>query len=609
MARRIPHGAVYTALSAGAAVVSVVLAYTGLASQLNDNIYDFIFRSLPAQRGDSGAALLVFDEQSFQTHGGIRGMRGALALALLRLAEVRPKAVAVDLLLADAADTAEDAALAAAFAKTHNLVLTCEMPRAGPAWQDPVPAFREHAVALGHDHTMAGPSDNINRRVALEKVVGRQRRWALSLEAFRLSRGIGEIESSPTDLMAGKTLIVSRWDQGRPMRVRYRDAAGLTTVSIGDVIEGRELEKLRDRVVFVGVTAQSGVYDRLPTPLSPNTPSPGVEVHAQAFETMAAQDFLDDAPLLWPVMLALLVAMASAALFTFLPGWPAYSGGVLLLALTHAAPFALFAKGLVLPPFGPVAAAWFSVLACASFQFFYVRRRLEVSEATTARYQQAFHFVAHEMRTPLTAIQGSSELMTRYKLSEPKRQELGMMINSESKRLAKMITTFLDVEKLGAGQMELRVTEFRLQELVDTCYQRAMPLAERKQIRITSEVDDELRVHADRELLEYALYNLITNAIKYSSPETDVVVRAEAGSGQTAISVQDHGMGMDAGEVKNLFRKFYRTRRAEQSGETGTGIGLSIVHEIVTHHGGRMAVESAPGKGSTFTVLLPVTLH
>jgi signal transduction histidine kinase len=609
MARRIPHGAVYTALAAGAAVLSMLIAYTGLASQLNDNIYDFIFRSIPTHRGDSGAALLVFDERSLHDYGGTRSMRGALALALHRLAEAKPRAVAIDILLADAQDAREDAALAAALAETRNLVLACEMPRTGAEWQDPLESFRAHAVALGHDHTMAGPSDNINRRVALEKVVGRQRRWALSLEAFRVSRGIGDIESSPTDLMAGKTLIISRWDQGRPMRVRYRAAEGLTTVAIGDVIEGKQLDRLKDRVVFIGVTAQSGVYDRLPTPLSPNTPSPGVEVHAQAFETMAAQDFLDDAPPLWPVLTALLVAMASAALFTFLPGWPAYSGGVVLLLMAHAAPFLLFAKGLVLPPFGPVASAWFSVLACASFQFFYVRRQLRVSEATTARYQQAFHFVAHEMRTPLTAIQGSSELITRYKLSEPKRQELGMMINSESKRLAKMITTFLDVEKLGAGQMELRVTEFALQELVDTCYQRAMPLAERKQIRITSEVADELLVHGDRELLEYALYNLITNAIKYSAAETDVVIRAGTAAGHTSISVQDHGMGMDAAEVKNLFRKFYRTRRAEQSGETGTGIGLSIVHEIVTHHGGRMAVESAPGKGSTFTVILPVTLH
>jgi signal transduction histidine kinase len=84
-----------------------------------------------------------------------------------------------------------------------------------------------------------------------------------------------------------------------------------------------------------------------------------------------------------------------------------------------------------------------------------------------------------------------------------------------------------------------------------------------------------------------------------------VRIRAAANGGHIRLAVADQGMGMDAAELKNLFRKFYRTRRAEASGEVGTGIGLSIVKEIVTHHGGQVDVESAPGKGSTFTLVLP----
>jgi signal transduction histidine kinase len=172
-----------------------------------------------------------------------------------------------------------------------------------------------------------------------------------------------------------------------------------------------------------------------------------------------------------------------------------------------------------------------------------------------------------------------------------------------------MITTFLDVEKLSAGQMELRRSVFPVPELIDMCYQRAMPLAERKQIRVTADAPDALMLDADRELMEYALYNLLTNAIKYSPPESDITVRAWNEAAEVRLSVRDQGMGMDATEVKNLFRKFYRTRSAERSGEVGTGIGLSIVQQIILHHGGRISVESAPGKGSTFTVALPATLH
>lgn len=611
MTRRITPGLAYALLAAGAAVVALLVSWTALAAQFDNNVYDFIFRMRPTVRADAGAVLLALDERTMQRHGGIGGMRRALTKALEQMAQAPPRVVAVDLTLTDPGDEADDAALQAAFAKTQGLVLGCEMePDAGgcSGWQDPVERFRPGA-ALGHVHALAGPNDEINRRVTLERVCGRVRRWALSLEALRLFRHAGVIESSPTDVIVGGLTIQSRWDAGRPLWVRYREATAVTRLSMDEVIAGRGLERLRGKVVFIGVTAQSAVKDRLFTPLSGGLPMPGVEIHLQAFETMAAGDLLYETGPFVPLLLAGLIVALAAVGFTFLRGWLAISSAGVLLLLAHLAPYVFFTQGLILDAFAPVAASWLGVLSCASFQYFYVRRRLTVSEATTARYQQAFHFVAHEMRTPLTAIQGSSELMTRYNLPELKRKELGQMINSESKRLAKMITTFLDVEKLEAGQLELRRAVFALQEVVDTCYQRAMPLAERKQIRITSEVPDELVVNADRELLEYAIYNLMTNAVKYSAPETDVLVSAVQTQAGVTISVRDHGMGMDAAEVKNLFRKFYRTRKAEQSGEIGTGIGLSIVQQIVVLHGGHVEVESAPGAGSTFTVVLPATLH
>ena len=91
-------------------------------------------------------------------------------------------------------------------------------------------------------------------------------------------------------------------------------------------------------------------------------------------------------------------------------------------------------------------------------------------------------------------------------------------------------------------------------------------------------------------------YNLLTNAVKYSPPETEVRVFSELRGGELRLAVRDQGIGMDAKELKNIFKKFYRTKRAEASGEVGTGIGLSIVEQIVTHHGGRMEVDQRAGK-------------
>ena len=109
----------------------------------------------------------------------------------------------------------------------------------------------------------------------------------------------------------------------------------------------------------------------------------------------------------------------------------------------------------------------------------------------------------------------------------------------------------------------------------------------------------------DRELMEYAVYNLLTNAVKYSPARTRVSVYGEDERGdRVRLSVEDQGIGMDKSETRRVFEKFYRTKTAEQSGEMGSGIGLSLVKQIVDEHGGTVQVESEPGKGSKFTLIL-----
>ena len=115
---------------------------------------------------------------------------------------------------------------------------------------------------------------------------------------------------------------------------------------------------------------------------------------------------------------------------------------------------------------------------------------------------------------------------------------------------------------------------------------------------------EDLQFNGDRELIEYACYNLLTNAVKYSPQRTEVTVAASKDQGYVRIAVRDQGIGMDPKEVKQIFQKFYRTKKAEESGEAGTGIGLSIVQQIVEQHGGRIEVTSRPGAGSCFTVVM-----
>ena len=168
-----------------------------------------------------------------------------------------------------------------------------------------------------------------------------------------------------------------------------------------------------------------------------------------------------------------------------------------------------------------------------------------------------------------------------------------------------MISTFLSVERLSDGQMELKQERFPLGDFVERCTARARPLADNKDIRIEIRDIPHEELIGDRELMEYAVYNLLTNAVKYSPPQTRVTVYGENSKGdRVRLCVEDQGIGMDRKEVGRIFEKFYRTKKAEQSGEMGTGIGLSIVEQIVIRHGGTIQVESEPGRGSKFTLIL-----
>ena len=606
MSRKTFDSAVYAVIGLSAAVAAVLLSYTALGGQFDNNVEDWLARLRPLTTPARRTAILAFDERTLMEHNGIRGLRRTLAEALERLAAAPPAVVAVDITLAEAGDAADDSALEQAFARTRNLVLVCEMMPDGQTWQEPPPNFLSHASAVGHDNALPGPYDNVNRRIALERVAGRSRRFALSLESLKLATGARAIESSPTDLSVGPIMIESRWDQGRPVRVHYRDSALTPHVSIADLLRDPATGRtLAGKVVFVGVTALSLSSDRLFTPLSTERPLPGVEFHAQAFETMASSEFLYDAPLVLPLLLALFGTTLIAILFALTPPRWTYPAATIVVATLHITPWLAFRANVILPASAPIAAGWIAFLGAFSYRFFVVRRRLEVSEQTSDRYQRAFRFVAHELRTPLTAIQGSGELLTRYNLPEDKRRQLAGMIQNESRRLAKMITTFLDVEKMSAGQMELRIENFALRDLIDAVVERAGPLADRKQIVIRIELESELTLSADRELLEYVLYNLLTNAIKYSAPEKQVLIAAASHRNAVTLSVRDQGIGMDEEDLKHLFTRFFRSQRAVQSGETGTGIGLVIVEQIVAQHGGRIEVSSKPGEGSAFTVSLP----
>ncbi len=601
----------YLAVLGGCFLLAMAAGWTTFGIQIDNDAYDFFFRLHPATNPSPESVVLAIDERTLMSMGGVRNLRGILARGLDAIAGSGAKAVVVDLILADAGDPDQDEALEAALARCPNLVLASELIPG--EWENPLPRFRRTAAAVGHVHADPDPFDNVTRRLPLEKAAGTDRRWALSLEAFRLARGAAYITETPDTLeVAGVTIPAARSD-ARGLYLRYlRRPEGATSslpeISIAELVQNPALAKrFRGKVVFVGVTAQSASDDRHMTPYSAGQPMPGVEIHATAFETLTRGEFLRPASNSTVVLVCLLLVALAGAAFAFRSGWQAYAAGVGVIALANVTPYAFFRWDVIFPFAAPVSTAWLAVAGGAAYQHFVVRRLLRKSESARSRYQQAIHFVTHEMRSPLTAIQGSSELMGRYQLGEEKSKQLAQMINAESKRLARMIQTFLDVERLSEGEMELKREPFEVSTIIEVCLERARPLAERKRIVLRAGPIVNCPLVGDRELMEYAVYNLLNNAVKYSPAETEITVFSRKEGQLLRLSVRDQGIGMDEKELRSIFKKFYRTRTAESSGVAGTGIGLSIVEQIVTHHGGRMEVTSKPGAGSCFTIVLPLT--
>ncbi len=604
VALKTPAKWAYMGLLALCFLVGTLTGWTSLAARVDHYAYDILTTATAPTAGDNQSVLIAIDEETLRARGGMRNIRPILTQALNEIVAARPKAVAIDVILSDKGDPADDTRLEEALRATPKLVLPSDIVATNTTttWEDPLPQFAGAAAGLGHVHPEVDRYDGVSRELSLEQIAGlpghRDRRWALALETFRLTRGASIIES-PDQLSVGEISIpATQSSAGRPLLIRY--GHNIATISAMNI--PRQQADLRGKTVFLGVTALSAARDRLLNPYGQNIP--GVEVHAQAFETLQSGNFLRRPSDVSALGLALLFTVVIGLAFQFLSGWRAYLVGMIILAAAHYAPVFFFHRDLVFPYFGPAAVAWFSFIGAATYQHFFVRRQLRRSESEKSRYQQAIHWAAHEMRTPLTAIQGSSEIMTRYSLPEAKSKQLSEMINSESKRLARLIQTFLDVERLADGQIEIKREHFSASSIVDTCLGRVSPLADNKNITISLDTPIKGQLTGDRELMEYAFYNLLTNAIKYSPAETRVSVTAEHNGKNLRLSVRDQGMGMDAKELKNIFKKFYRTKTAEASGIAGTGIGLSIVEQIVTHHGGRMEVTSQPANGSCFTMVL-----
>jgi signal transduction histidine kinase len=219
--------------------------------------------------------------------------------------------------------------------------------------------------------------------------------------------------------------------------------------------------------------------------------------------------------------------------------------------------------------------------------------------------------MSHELRTPLNAILGYTELMTDGAYGEPSEKMLGILkrLEANGKHLLGLINDVLDLSKIEAGQLELELSDYCIQDIAQTVRSTLEPLAADKKLAFKLELAPDLPPgHGDGRRLTQVLINLVGNAIKFTDAG-EVAIKAEANNGAFHVSVRDTGPGISAADQANLFQEFQQADNAITRKKGGTGLGLAISKRIVEMHGGKIWVESQPGQGSTFAFKLPVVVE
>ena len=215
--------------------------------------------------------------------------------------------------------------------------------------------------------------------------------------------------------------------------------------------------------------------------------------------------------------------------------------------------------------------------------------------------------ISHELRTPLNSILGFADILSAklYGNLNDKQEEYINDIKASGTHLLGMINEILDMSKIEAHAMKIVKSRFFISRAVSEVKNILMPLALKKGISINADVDNDFEVYADYQKIQQILYNLVSNAIKYS-PENDIVdIAAISNDKCFKIAVHDNGVGIDPKYHGKIFAKFVQLDNAYTKKESSTGLGLTITKELAELHGGKVSIISEVNNGSTFIVEIP----
>jgi len=224
---------------------------------------------------------------------------------------------------------------------------------------------------------------------------------------------------------------------------------------------------------------------------------------------------------------------------------------------------------------------------------------LQITETT----QESIGEMSHELRRPITNIKTLAESLLMGAIKDPDiAPKFLKNINEEIDRLAKLVNELLSLSRIKAGKVSQLKKKLDLKSRADDAIKLLQSIADKKNTKLINEAPEGYEIFGDQEQIDHVIQNLIENAIKYSSE--GAVITVKAGPNPGSFQVDDTGIGMLESEIPKIFDRFYRVDRTKNKGSSG--LGLSIVKNVVDLHGGKIEVKSKPGSGSSFIIQLPL---
>lgn len=476
-----------------------------------------------------------------------------------------------------------------------------------------LPAF-EAAAAGNGAFSLEQEPDGVIRRLPLLLRRGDTVYPSLVLEALRVHQRADAVivKSGPDGILSVKTgAVVLPTDALGRLRLHFTPSVPARTIPAWHLLNPASSKPDVEGVIaFIGSSAQR-LQDLRLTPIGPSVP--GVEIHAQAVEQALGGRPLQRPAWAAPVEFAFTLALG-IALIVLLPPLGAARGALLGLGAAAAAfPLAWWAYSgprWLFDPFFP-ALVFLAVYTASSLAAYLAaeseRRRLILLDELK---DEMLSVASHDLRGPVNAMIMIVDAMAQGQFGplNEKQAHYLKLINNQGRKLNDFAANVLDTARIKAGKLELRRQAVSPQEVISTTAEVFALAAESKRVTLEGSAGPDLPpIFADREKLEQMLNNLLGNALKFTPAGGRIEISARADGEDVRFTVADTGLGIAAGDLSSLFRRFSQAGLDEQKSMKiqGTGLGLSICREFAEAHGGRIWVESEKGKGSSFHFTIP----